>query len=97
MEFLECPQYLRKALFPVQRPLKFAGILNPLDGMHHLRATDLKVPFREGVVQDKILKSGQGSYCDIGLDKVSNPFAAPSFAFRFCNSRTARFSRPRRG
>ncbi|KAF1613881.1 UNVERIFIED_CONTAM: hypothetical protein FQV16_0000863, partial [Eudyptes robustus] len=69
LEFLECPQYLRKALFPVQKPLKFAGILNPLDGMHHLRANDLHVPYREGIVLDRIVKEGKGSFCDVGLDK----------------------------
>lgn len=71
LEFLECPQYLRKALFPVQRPLRFAGILNPLDGMHHLRTNDLHIPYREGVVLDKPVKQGHGSLCDVGLDRVS--------------------------
>lgn len=26
LEYLECPQYLRKYLFPMQRPLKFSGL-----------------------------------------------------------------------
>ncbi|KAI6176896.1 hypothetical protein M3Y97_00848500 [Aphelenchoides bicaudatus] len=69
LEYLECPQYLRKALFPVQKPLKFAGVLNPLDGMHHLRANDLHIKYREGVVIDKPVKKGHGSFCDVGLDK----------------------------
>ena len=25
LQYLECPQYLRKAFFPIQAPLKFAG------------------------------------------------------------------------
>lgn len=70
LEYLECPQYLRKALFSVQKPLKFAGVLNPLDGMHHLRANDLHIQYREGVVVDKPIKKGHGSFCDVGLDKV---------------------------
>lgn len=70
LEYLECPQYLRKALFPVQKALKFAGLLNPLDGMHHLRANDFHIPYREGVVIDKPVKAGHGSLCDVGLEKV---------------------------
>ncbi|MFH4976922.1 hypothetical protein AB6A40_003631 [Gnathostoma spinigerum] len=69
LEFLECPQYLRKSLFPLQKTLKFAGILNPLDCMHHLRATDLSIPYREGIVLDKPTKKNRGPYCDVGLDK----------------------------
>lgn len=26
LEYMECPQYLRKAYFPFQKPLNFAGI-----------------------------------------------------------------------
>ncbi|CAD5215422.1 unnamed protein product [Bursaphelenchus okinawaensis] len=52
-----------------QKPLKYAGILNPLDGMHHLRANDLHIPYREGIVLDRIVKEGKGSFCDVGLDK----------------------------
>uniref|UniRef100_A0AC34RQU6 RNA methyltransferase n=1 Tax=Panagrolaimus sp. JU765 TaxID=591449 RepID=A0AC34RQU6_9BILA len=67
LEYLECPQYLRKHLFPIQRPLKFSGVLNPLDGMHHLRASDLSIPYREGVVLDKY--SAKGIVVDVGLQK----------------------------
>lgn len=37
LQYLECPQYLRKFFFPMHRDLKFAGLLNPLDAPHHLR------------------------------------------------------------
>lgn len=37
LQYLECPQYLRKHFFPIHNDLKFAGILNPLDAPHHLR------------------------------------------------------------
>lgn len=67
MEYLECPQYLRKHLFSLQRPLKFSGVLNPLDGMHHLRATDFSIPYREGVVLNKPFP--KGALVDVGLDK----------------------------
>ncbi|KAI6188225.1 hypothetical protein M3Y98_00331500 [Aphelenchoides besseyi] len=69
LEYMECPQYLRKSLFPAQIALKNAGVLNPLDGMHHLRADDFTVPYREGVVLAKNVKPGHGSFCDVGLDR----------------------------
>uniref|UniRef100_A0A915ASM1 Methyltransferase n=1 Tax=Parascaris univalens TaxID=6257 RepID=A0A915ASM1_PARUN len=69
LEFLECPQYLRKTLFPLQRALKNAGVLNPLDCMHHLRSTDLSIPYREGVVLNKPVKKGRGPLCNVGLEK----------------------------
>lgn len=37
LEYLECPQYLRKDMFPQHKDLKYAGLLNPLDTPHHLR------------------------------------------------------------
>lgn len=37
LQYLECPQYLRKFFFPMHEDLKFAGVLNPLDAPHHLR------------------------------------------------------------
>lgn len=85
LEYLECPQYLRKYLFPMQRPLNFSGkfcvfkfllfrhsflgVLNPLDGMHHLRADNLTIPYREGIVLDKPVKDPTRVLCDVGLDK----------------------------
>lgn len=40
LQYLECPQYLRKTLFPIHQSLQYAGLLNPLDAPHHLRAND---------------------------------------------------------
>lgn len=37
LQYLECPQYLRKFFFPLHDDLKYAGLLNPLDAPHHLR------------------------------------------------------------
>lgn len=37
LQYLECPQYLRKSFFPIHKDLKFTGLLNPLDAPHHLR------------------------------------------------------------
>lgn len=82
LSYLECPQYLRKHLFPIQKDLQYAGLLNPLDCVHHLKTHDLNVPFREGIVSNKPVKQGrdnQGSYIYVGLeqevqiDKVIKP------------------------
>ena len=40
LQFLEAPPYLRKSLFPVHRDLQFAGLLNPLESPHHMKADD---------------------------------------------------------
>ncbi|EFO93341.1 hypothetical protein GCK72_008665 [Caenorhabditis remanei] len=69
LEYLECPQYLRKDLFPIQKPLKYAGLLNPLDAQHHLKYDEKTFRFREGVVLKKRSKEGRGPICSIGLDK----------------------------
>jgi hypothetical protein len=60
LQYLECPQYLRKYFFPIHKDLQYAGLLNPLDTPHHLRQQDVSL-FREGVVSNKPLKTGKGS------------------------------------
>jgi predicted SPOUT superfamily RNA methylase MTH1 len=37
LQYLECPQYLRKHFFPLHKDLQYAGVLNPTDMPHHLR------------------------------------------------------------
>ncbi|XP_014282266.1 putative methyltransferase C9orf114 homolog [Halyomorpha halys] len=68
LKYLECPQYLRKRLFPMCDDLKYVGLLNPLDAPHHLRTLD-ESPYREGVITETTTKSGNKSYCDIGLER----------------------------
>lgn len=68
LQYLECPQYLRKSFFPHHKDLQYAGVLNPLDSPHHMRATDEAV-YREGVVVKKHSKEGKGSYVNVGLTK----------------------------
>lgn len=78
LQFLECPQYLRRYFFPIQNDLMFAGVLNPLDMPHHLRINDVS-QYREGVTLDKPIKGGKGSYVYIGfprsavIDKAIEP------------------------
>ncbi|KAB0800499.1 hypothetical protein PPYR_06239 [Photinus pyralis] len=66
LQYLECPQYLRKFFFPVHDDLQYAGLLNPLDAPHHLRQNDVFL-FREGVVTTKPVKEGEGSIVNVGL------------------------------
>ena len=71
LQFLECPQYLRKFLFPVHADLRYAGLLNPLDAPHHVRGTEFS-PWREGVVVKRPAGGGGkgkggGSWANVGL------------------------------
>ncbi|XP_031829062.1 28S rRNA (uridine-N(3))-methyltransferase [Nomia melanderi] len=78
LQYLECPQYLRKYFFPIHKDLQYAGVLNPLDAPHHLRQKDVSL-YREGVVTNKPIKIGKGSHVNVGLlndihvDKVLTP------------------------
>ncbi|XP_076353887.1 28S rRNA (uridine-N(3))-methyltransferase [Tachypleus tridentatus] len=78
IQYLECPQYLRKHIFPLHPDLQFAGLLNPLDSPHHLRTED-KCPFREGIVINRPVKEGKGSFVyvgqkkDVQVDKLIKP------------------------
>ncbi|XP_028827201.1 putative methyltransferase C9orf114 homolog [Denticeps clupeoides] len=68
LQYLECPQYLRKSFFPKHQDLQFAGLLNPLDSPHHMRM-DEEAAFREGVVLDRPCKAGKGSFVNCGMRK----------------------------
>jgi len=82
LQYLECPQYLRKDLFPVHKDLKNAGLLNPLDTPHHLRANEFS-KYREGIVQDRPSgkKKGKGSWINCGIEHdVRVEKEAPAFS-----------------
>ncbi|KAK3928521.1 Putative methyltransferase C9orf114 [Frankliniella fusca] len=66
LQYLECPQYLRKEFFPKHHDLDYAGLLNPLDAPHHMRQQD-DGQFREGIVINQPAKSG--CYVNVGLLK----------------------------
>ncbi|KAM3911556.1 putative methyltransferase C9orf114 [Leptodactylus fuscus] len=68
LQYLECPQYLRKSFFPKHPDLQFAGLLNPLDSPHHVRI-DEESTYREGVVLDRPTKAGKGSFVNCGMRK----------------------------
>lgn len=64
LQYLECPQYLRKFFFPIHNDLKFSGLLNPLDSQHHLRVTS-EFTYREGITTNK--PHIKGSFVNVGL------------------------------
>ncbi|UJR23167.1 hypothetical protein I4U23_026185 [Adineta vaga] len=66
LEYLECPQYLRKSFFPRQKLLEYAGLLNPLDAPHHVRTNEYWF-YREGVTLPLKPADGKGSWVDVGL------------------------------
>ncbi|KAM6184860.1 LOW QUALITY PROTEIN: uncharacterized protein ACDL77_013433 [Rhynchocyon petersi] len=68
LQYLECPQYLRKAFFPKHQDLQFAGLLNPLDSPHHMRQDD-ESEFREGIVLDRPTRPDHGSFVNCGMKK----------------------------
>ena len=49
LQYLECPQYLRKHIFPVHPDLRAVGLVAPLDAPHHLRIEEV-CEYREAVV-----------------------------------------------
>ncbi|KAI8140331.1 putative RNA methyltransferase, partial [Fennellomyces sp. T-0311] len=62
-QYMETPQYLRKALVPFSPDLKFAGLLPPLEAPHHPNLHQA-MRYREGVTLDK---EGTGTLVDIGM------------------------------
>lgn len=68
LQYLECPQYLRKHFFPIHKDLQFIGLLNPLDAPHHLRQNE-ESEYREGITTQKPTKTGKGCYVNVGLVK----------------------------
>ncbi|KAK2500078.1 hypothetical protein MC885_000424 [Smutsia gigantea] len=54
LQYLECPQYLRKAFFPKHQDLQFAG---------------KESEFREGIVVDRPTRPGHGSFVNCGMKK----------------------------
>ncbi|XP_004521127.1 putative methyltransferase C9orf114 [Ceratitis capitata] len=65
LQYLECPQYLRKFFFPLHKDLQYSGLMNPLDTPHHLRQQNVFL-YREGIISDKQAKNGQ-SFVNVGL------------------------------
>jgi predicted SPOUT superfamily RNA methylase MTH1 len=67
LQYLECPQYLRKSIFPMHPDLRCVGALAPLDAFNHPRSNE-QCPYREGLISEK--PAGEHcSYAEVGLQK----------------------------
>ena len=64
LQYLECPPYLRGAIFPTHNDLKFVGLLPALNMPHHMNSDAISL-YREGVVVDK--PTTNGSLVNVGL------------------------------
>ena len=74
LQYIECPQYLRKRLFPLSRDTSAVGILSPLATPHHVRSRDLKPnEIREAAIflnQNRVVADVGGPHL---LEVVSPP------------------------
>jgi predicted SPOUT superfamily RNA methylase MTH1 len=68
LEYIETPQYLRKALFPKSEALRYSGLVNPLEADHHLKISEW-CKYREGVIIRRPVRESRGSWANIGLLK----------------------------
>ena len=72
LEYAECPPHIRSAQFPMCEPLKYAGLLPPLDHPSHTKP-DEWIRFREGHVPEMQPNAGRHggnqtwTYVDCGL------------------------------
>ncbi|MHA1238883.1 MAG: putative RNA uridine N3 methyltransferase [Candidatus Odinarchaeia archaeon] len=71
LKYIECPQYMRKQLFPLDRRLKYVGYLPPLGSRNH--PVQYKIEeigektVREGVVVEV---QGNNTILDLGFNKL---------------------------
>ena len=70
LRYIETPQYLRKALFPLQKALRFAGLLPPLATPHHPTTSRL-AHFRDHEVREGVVveKHKQSIHIDVGAEE----------------------------
>jgi predicted SPOUT superfamily RNA methylase MTH1 len=74
LKYVECPQYLRKKLFPLSRDTAAVGVLSPLAIPHHIRSRELtQNEIREAVIflnQKRVVADVGGSQL---LEVISPP------------------------
>ncbi len=75
LEYLECPQYLRKRFFKKDPALRYAGLLPPLRTPHHPLKHE-KTRYREGVV---IAIRGKYALIDVGLERPAEAIIKGNF------------------
>jgi len=73
LEYIECPQYLRKRFFPISRDTAAVGVLSPLATPHHIKSKEIK----RNDIRDAAIFLHQGRMVgDVGgknLFEVVNP------------------------
>ena len=74
LQYIECPQYLRKRFFPLSRDTAAVGVLSPLATPHHTRSKELK----ENEIREAAIFLNQGrAVADVGstqlLELISSP------------------------
>ena len=72
LRYAETPQYLRKALFPRQEPLRYAGLVPPLRMPSHTVSAESE--YREGIVTS--VGPDKSAWVDVGCDSpvpLENP------------------------
>lgn len=70
LRYIETPQYLRKALFPLQKALRFAGLLPPLATPHHPTTSRL-ASFHDHEIREGLISKKRKNrfYVDIGAEE----------------------------
>lgn len=70
LRYLDTPQYLRKALFPLSKELAYSGVFHPLNTPHHQMFQQIK-DIRSGDVRVGLIRNVNGrTYADVGLGEL---------------------------
>ena len=90
LEYLDTPQYLRKALYPICNELKFAGLLDPIKSPHHKKKIPLdqikEGELRIGIVVNKAARKDFSKLIDRKMDNTSfNKRIRTDLSFKFPN------------
>ena len=70
LRYIETPQYLRKLLFPLQKQLRYAGLLPPLATPHHPIISRLS-HFKDQEIREGVITKSQKQLCyvDVGAEE----------------------------
>ncbi|MHA2223709.1 MAG: putative RNA uridine N3 methyltransferase [Candidatus Hodarchaeales archaeon] len=75
LEYIECPQYLRKRLFPLSRDMAAVGVLSPLATPHHPRSRELK---NNEIREAAIFLNQNRVVADVGGRRLLEIFSVPN-------------------
>jgi predicted SPOUT superfamily RNA methylase MTH1 len=74
LQYIECPQYLRKRLFPLSRDTSAVGVLSPLATPHHIRSRELK---RNEIREAAIFLNQNRIVADVGGTQLLQVISPP--------------------